>query len=180
MKFNIGTFNVRGIIKELKRHQLAQDFDKYNLGILCIQETKITEELDNELDVKKFINIPSSIKSQGIGYIVAPNWKHLVHQYYNVSDGIGELQLSLEGYKSEIDKNNPLKLTIRKTEKYKVTTKGNKVKLSKPTKIKLSKQNPKHLISIINCYDPHSDLVKKNPKETEEFYEHFYNTLTTI
>ena len=34
----IGTFNVRGLLLDGKREQLAVDFENYNLDVLCIQE----------------------------------------------------------------------------------------------------------------------------------------------
>ena len=37
----IGTFNVRGLILEEKQKQIAEDFEKYKLDVLCIQETHL-------------------------------------------------------------------------------------------------------------------------------------------
>ena len=37
----IGSFNARGLILEEKQKQLAEDFENYNLDVLCIQETHL-------------------------------------------------------------------------------------------------------------------------------------------
>ena len=43
MDLNIGTLNVRVISKEYAKQALAEDIEKYKLGILSIQEIKINE-----------------------------------------------------------------------------------------------------------------------------------------
>lgn len=40
-KFNVGSFNVRGLCDEFKQEQLINHFEEYKLDILCIKETKL-------------------------------------------------------------------------------------------------------------------------------------------
>ena len=39
----IATFNVQGLQNDEKKQQLVEDFERYKLDILCIQETRISE-----------------------------------------------------------------------------------------------------------------------------------------
>ena len=48
--FKLGTFNVRGLTKDVKQKQLSTDMTKYGLDVACIQETKIT------LLINKYVN----------------------------------------------------------------------------------------------------------------------------
>ena len=43
--------------------------------------------------------------------------------------------------------------------------------LVKRLRIKLKIKNNHNMITIINCYAPHSELSKKKPEDTERFYE---------
>ena len=40
-KLNIGTFNLRGFSKDLKKQQLSGDLARLKVDMCCIQETKI-------------------------------------------------------------------------------------------------------------------------------------------
>ena len=63
--FTIGTFNVRGLNCDVKKHQLVQDLVDYKLDILCVQESKIQDGCDvNILGHRVF---PSKAAAQGSG-----------------------------------------------------------------------------------------------------------------
>ena len=57
--FNISTFNVRGLKKEVKQNQLDDDMIRYGIDILCIQETKIKEGIDINLKNSRLITFPT-------------------------------------------------------------------------------------------------------------------------
>ena len=68
--FNVGSFNVRGLTKEYKRQQLANDIIKYNIDICCLQETKLQNSLDKNLNKHRIICLPSDSRHYGNGFIV--------------------------------------------------------------------------------------------------------------
>ena len=47
-KFNIGTFNVRGLTSDIKKESLNQDIEKLNVDVCCLQETKIKKGIDTQ------------------------------------------------------------------------------------------------------------------------------------
>ena len=49
---NIGTLNARGIMTEEEREILANDAIKYNLDILSVTETHLTEDIHKGITVK--------------------------------------------------------------------------------------------------------------------------------
>ena len=72
----IGTFNVRGLILEEKREQVAVDFENYNLDVLCIQETHLrgTKTLDLKREKGKSLTLfytgPETDSHHGIGILI--------------------------------------------------------------------------------------------------------------
>ena len=53
-------------------------------------------------------------------------------------------------------------------------------KLVNGIRLKLTKKNRRKTITIINCYVPHSEITKQNPKETEKFYEQLQQTIRKL
>ena len=47
---NIASFNVRGLVKPEKRLALVQDLTSYHVDICCLQETKVTEHSDENIN----------------------------------------------------------------------------------------------------------------------------------
>ena len=73
-KLNVGTLNLRGLNTDLKKIQLANDMQKYELSVLAIQETKL--------------------KSEGIFEITSSDRKHIYEVYHtgneeNKHHGVG-------------------------------------------------------------------------------------------
>ena len=52
-ELTIGTFNVRGLVKEEKQELLAQDIDNYKIDVCCLQETKIKDGRDITIGEKQ-------------------------------------------------------------------------------------------------------------------------------
>ena len=81
-----GTFNVRGLILEEKREQVAVDFENYNLDVLCIQETHLrgtsTLKLKGEKgkSLKLFYTGPETDSHHGVGILVESNRKILFNR----------------------------------------------------------------------------------------------------
>ena len=91
--FTIGTFNVRGISKPEKQEQLARDVTKYNLDVCCLQETKIKDGIDVNVDKHKLITLPTDSPHYGNGFVVSEKWQGNIHRYWKVSDRISVLEL---------------------------------------------------------------------------------------
>ena len=175
-EFNIGSFNVRGLSEETKQKSLAKDMMKYNVDVCCMQEMKISNGIDINIEKHRLISLPSECKHYGNGFIVSPKWKDSIYKYWKVSDRISVLQLISMNtkvnykYTSEITNNNNTKVKITKTFNYTSTMKG-----KTGMKMKIKKTIPKHLITIINVYAPHTARIKNDPTELDEMYDQLSN-----
>ena len=92
-KFCIGTFNVRGLNDKQKRAHLSNDIDNYKVDICCLQETKITEDIDTDINNNRLICFKSENHHYGTGFIVSNKWKNNIYRYWNLSDRISIIQL---------------------------------------------------------------------------------------
>ena len=86
-EFNIGTFNVRGLMKEQKQEFLARDIDNYNLDVCCLQETKIAEGIDQDIGDRKhkLVAFQSDCRFYGNGFVIDEKWKK---QYSQVLESV--------------------------------------------------------------------------------------------
>ena len=102
--FKLGTFNVRGLTKDVKQKQLSNDMTKYGLDVACIQETKISLLINKDVDKNKLICTESLCAHYGLGFMVAPRWKDHIYRFWRVNDRISVLQLKTDQPKrKEID-----------------------------------------------------------------------------
>ena len=92
-KISIATFNVRGINSNIKKHQLDQDLIKYKIDIICLQETKIREGVDINLQNSRLITLPCENQYYGSGFLVRNSWKEGIHRVWKVSERLSVLQL---------------------------------------------------------------------------------------
>ena len=79
--FTLGSFNVRGITKEFKQKQLAMDMMKYGVDVCCLQEMKIEEGIDKQVDKYRLISLKPENKHYGNGFIISPKWINNIHRY---------------------------------------------------------------------------------------------------
>lgn len=86
--FNLGTFNVRGLKFDSKKEQLASDLHKYKLHVICLQETKINEDLDKYLNNARLINFKPKCKYYGMGFIINKNIEENIVQCEYINDRI--------------------------------------------------------------------------------------------
>ena len=45
----IASYNIRGLTDKLKKVQLSKDLKFHNVDVCCVQETKITEDIDTKM-----------------------------------------------------------------------------------------------------------------------------------
>ena len=150
MKFSIGTFNVRGLNDYYKQIELVRDMESYKIDVCTLQETKVKDGFDKNIQQHRLISLKSESKYYGNGFFISKEWRNNIHRCWKVSDRIAVLQLTVdEGtYEKEV-KNG--RIIIRKVEKYSSTVNG--------TKVKFKKVIPKDLITIINVYAPHTQRL---------------------
>ena len=98
--FKLGTFNVRGLSQEYKQEQLSHDMCSYNLDVLCIQETKIKELINIDIDGNRLICLESNSQHHGNGFMVSKKWKNNIYKFWRANDRIAVLQLSTEKSKT--------------------------------------------------------------------------------
>ena len=93
MKF--GTFNVRGLNSNLKQCILAKDMSRYELDILCLQETKITKGSTFVRGDSTFILLDSTSKHYGNGFIVSNRISQNIVKYKHHTDRISSLTIKI-------------------------------------------------------------------------------------
>ena len=91
---SVGTFNVRGICEEQKQRNLATDLENYNIDILCIQESKISNGTDRDINKHRLITFKTDNRHYGNGFLISSQWKENIHRLWKVSDRIAVLQLT--------------------------------------------------------------------------------------
>ena len=154
-EFNIGTYNIRGLTDDVKKQNLFNDMSRYGVDICCLQETKIKKGCSIEKDKHNLICFATNEEAYGMGFVINKVWSERVYKTWKVDDRIAVLQLNPE-------------MKIQKQYRRPVYTSR---KMQKGIRLKLKIKNNRQLITIINCYAPHSELTKKNPKLTEKFYD---------
>ena len=155
MKFNIGTFNARGLSQEYKQEQLSRNIGRYNLDICSIQQTKIDSSVDKPIGKNRLICFLSDNRHYGNGFIVSNKWKDNVNRYWKVSDRICVLELTTE--KSKKRENGVVKYRSEFIDK-------NRIKITKDSEAD-------HTIIIINVYAPTSSVAKTNKTELKTFIQ---------
>ena len=64
--FTIGSYNIRGLTDKLKKVQLSKDLKFYNVDVCCVQETKITEDIDTNIRDCQLVSQKTNQKYYGI------------------------------------------------------------------------------------------------------------------
>ena len=90
-----------------------------------------------------------------LGFIVSKKWRNSVERQWKVNDRIAVIQIVPE-IEDEKKYTDPV---------YKSRN------LVKGIRLKLTMKNTRKTITIINCYAPHSDITKQNPKETKQLQQ---------
>ena len=142
--FNIATFNVRGMTNNHKKYQLVKDMVRYNVDICCLQETKIQEGINVDINEHKILTFESKQKEYGNGFIISKKWKDYMYKFLKVSDRICVLQLRSKEPIYEMKERTDTKITL--------------------------KSNQRYLINIINVYAPTSERLKKHENELNKMY----------
>ncbi len=151
--FKLGSFNVRGLTQRVKQEQLCRDMQKYGVDVACIQETKMTESTNTNINKYRLICMDSNTQHYGNGFVVSPRWKDSIHRYWRVNDRISVLQLQTE--KS--------KMKTKEGGNYVSRTLGDRLIITR-------KEAVDHMINIINVYAPTSEKVEKDKGEIEKVY----------
>ena len=126
----LGTFNVRCLTKEFKRHQLNLDLKKYEIDICGLQETKISEKVDKNVGNYRMILLPSESEHYGNGFMIRKEMNQNIYRYWKVSDRICVLQITTnEEYKSHTTELKDSIMKIKLQSSYKATIHENKPKI---------------------------------------------------
>jgi len=92
----IGTFNVRGLSSQTKRHQLANDLASYDISVCCLQETKCREPFDEIFENgTRIIGLPSDSQHYGLGFAVRGTLRDSLSRYWRLSDRVAGIQFKL-------------------------------------------------------------------------------------
>ena len=120
-----------------------------------------------------WILLPSECEHYGNGFMVRKEMNQNIYRYWKVSDRICVLQFTTnEDYKTYEAELSGMVMKIKLQTIYKAAVNGSKTLLRK---IK-----PKSIISVINVYAPHTQRVKEDPRELDEFYDDLNKLLQTL
>eukprot|EP00117_Sycon_ciliatum_P027954 scpid25971/ scgid5154/ len=89
---NIATFNVLGLKSSLKRTTLTRDLARCAVDVCSLQETKLTDGLDESILGHRLICFPTKNYHYGLGFAVSSRLE--IHRYWAVSDRVAVLTLS--------------------------------------------------------------------------------------
>ena len=123
MKFSVCSLNVRGLNSDISKENLATDLYKYKGDVLCLQETKIANGADINIQDQRLLCFQSDSRHYGNGFLLNKYWSEKVHRTWKVNDRICVLQLDFsETFKNEdkiklISIINVYGLTSQKVEK---------------------------------------------------------------
>ena len=95
----MGTLNVRGLNSDLKKEHLDNDLLKYKMDIICLQETKIKEGIDINLQNSRLITFPTQKGHYGNGFIIKKNRSKEIHRVWMVDERICVLQMTTKDNK---------------------------------------------------------------------------------
>ena len=152
---SLATFNIRGLTEEIKKDHLASDLNRYDIDVCGLQETKISNGADVTIHGHRLICFKSECEHYGNGFMVNNRLVENIKKYWRVSDRISVIQFSSlehDKYKSELQHEHGLKMTITKRTVHKSELTG--------SIMKIMKVKPKFILSIINVYAPHTGRVK--------------------
>ena len=156
--FSVATFNVRGLNDNKKKEDLSIDIDRYKVDVACLQECKIKDGIDEEINGKRLYVFPTVESSYGLGFIINEKWIDNVYRVWKVNERIAAIQIT--------------PAIKREERKYKVSQKNCKTKIQLP--------NIKKSITIINVYAPHSQLTQDHPEQTEALYDKLDETYKNL
>jgi len=93
---NVGSWNVRGLSKPHKQSLLSKDCLRYQLDVVCLQETKCTVRSDQRLSKYRLI-IMQQVNSYhgGLGFIISPKVLPWIKSYMYISDRVAYLDLQI-------------------------------------------------------------------------------------
>ena len=101
MILTLGTFNVLGLSKVEKQNWLDEDFNRYNLDVLALQETKVIDAKEVELPSKhklifmKQKDLINGVGHGGLGFVVHKKLCPYIVQWSYVSDRVAFLDLKI-------------------------------------------------------------------------------------
>lgn len=84
----IASFNVRGLVKANKRHQLATDLARRLVDICVLQETKVSELSDELIGEYRLILLPGKCRHYGLGFAINKFWASRLQSYESINDRI--------------------------------------------------------------------------------------------
>ena len=95
----ICTWNVR-CLTDLKLFELVLHMKRYDIDILCIQETHLSNSEVKDEQGYTVILSGADVDSRswaGVGFIIAPRCRHMVKSYKQVSDRLCTLRMKVVG-----------------------------------------------------------------------------------
>lgn len=169
---NFATFNVRGLTEDGKKQMLIEDLKKKKVEVCCLQETKISSDVDLKICGYRLINIEPEQKAYGQGFVISPRWSERVYKYWKETDRISVLQLDISPAKYEVEASKTdLKMKITRA-------KTHKCKIMDGLKIKIEKKNPERILTFINIYAPHTGRLRESIDELDEMYSKLDELMT--
>ena len=85
---------MRDLNYESKRIPLSEDIKSYKADLFCLQETKITEDIDTNLNGSRIICNKSENHHYDTGFLISTKWANNIYKH-------GKFLIEFQSYKSK-------------------------------------------------------------------------------
>ena len=76
----IASYNIWGLTDKLKKVQLSKDLKFYNVDVCCVQETKITEDINTNIHDYQLICQKTDQKDYWNGFLIHTRLEQHIHK----------------------------------------------------------------------------------------------------
>ena len=87
----IASYNIWGLTDKLKKVQLSKDLKFYNVNVCCVQETKITEDINTNIHDHQLICQKTNQKDYRNGFLIHTRWttytQSMENKQHNIDPG---------------------------------------------------------------------------------------------
>ena len=98
MNSNVCSFNVRGINSDIEKDNLVSDLIKYKAVVICLQETKLANDVDVTIRGRRLLCFKSDSRDYVSGFLLSKLCSDKIYRTWKVTARICVLQLKSTKY----------------------------------------------------------------------------------
>ena len=92
----IASYNIWGLTDKLKKVQLSKDLKFYNVNVCCVQETKITEDINTNIHDHQLICQKTNQKDYRNGFLKHTRLEQHIHKVWKINNIILILEIQIK------------------------------------------------------------------------------------